>query len=98
MQASDALVKSGVALMRNYEAKPEFLFSDLNNIKPSMIAQATQNARKAAEQFAKDSGSNVDSIKNACQGYFSINNRDRYSPEQKIIRVVTTIDYYLVND
>jgi hypothetical protein len=79
MQASDKLVKSGVALLRNYEATPEFLFTKLNNIKPEMIAAATKNAREAAEQFAEDSGSTVGAIKNARQGFFSINNRDRYS-------------------
>lgn len=98
MQTSDALVKSGVALMRNYDAKPEFMFTTLNNIKPEMIAEATKNARQAAEQFAEDSGSKVGAIKNARQGFFSINNRDRYSPEQKIVRVVTTIDYFLIDE
>jgi len=98
MQASDELVKSGVALMRNYEATPEFLFTKLNDIKPEMIAAATKNARQAAEQFAEDSGSSVGAIKNARQGFFSINDRDRYSPEQKIIRVVTTIQYYLADE
>lgn len=95
MQASDELVKAGVALMRNYEATPEFLFTKLNDIKPEMIAAATKNARQAAEQFAEDSGSKVGAIKNARQGFFSINDRDRYSPEQKVVRVVTTIQYYL---
>jgi len=98
MQASDELVKSGVALMRNYEATPEFLFTKLNDIKPEMIAAATKNAREAAEQFAEDSGSTVGAIKNARQGFFSINDRDRYSPEQKVVRVVTTIQYYLANE
>ena len=98
MQAADELVKSGVALMRNYEATPEFLFTKLNDIKPEMIAAATKNARQAAEQFAEDSGSKVGAIKNARQGFFSINDRDRYSPEQKIVRVVTTIQYYLAED
>ena len=98
MQAADELVKSGVALMRNYEATPEFLFTKLNDIKPEMIAAATKNARQAAEQFAEDSGSTVGAIKNARQGFFSINDRDRYSPEQKVVRVVTTIQYYLTED
>ncbi len=98
MQASDELVKADVALLRNYEATPEFLFTKLNDIKPEMIAAATKNARQAAEQFAEDSGSKVGAIKNARQGFFSINDRDRYSPEQKIVRVVTTIQYYLAED
>jgi len=98
MQASDELVKIGVAILRNYEATPEFLFTNLNDIKPEMIAAATKNARQAAEQFAEDSGSTVGAIKNARQGFFSINDRDRYSPEQKVVRVVTTIQYYLADE
>ena len=70
IQASEALVKSGIALIRNYEATPEFLFTKLNGSKPEMIATATKNARRAVEQFAKDSGSNVGVIKNARQGFF----------------------------
>ena len=49
-----------------------FEFTGLNDIKPEMIAEATKNARLAAEQFARDSGSKVGKIKNATQGLFSI--------------------------
>ena len=40
-------------------------FTDLNSIKPEMIAQATQAARQAGEKFAKDSDSNLGKIKSA---------------------------------
>lgn len=67
-----------------------------------MIAQATQDARRGAEQFARDSGTEVGGIRSATQGYFSITARDgdesegsgRDSPLQKV-RVVTTIDFHL---
>ncbi len=95
MQASAELVKQGVTLIRSYEAGPLFLFTGLESIKPEMIAEATLDARRAAEQFAKDSGSRVGAIRSAQQGYFTIEDRDRYSPATKKIRVVTTIDYYL---
>ena len=66
-----------------------------------MIAEATRDARRGAEQFANDSGTEVGGIKSATQGYFSIGARDgenggsgSESPFQKV-RVVTTIDFYL---
>ena len=37
-----------------------------------MIAEANQNARRSAEQFASDSGASVGRIKTASQGYFSV--------------------------
>jgi len=95
MQASTDLVKQGVALLRSYEYNPLFLYTELNAIKPAMIAEATVDARRAAEQFAKDSGSRVGAIRNAQQGYFQIEDRDAHSPEWKKIRVVTTVEYFL---
>ncbi len=78
-----------------------YSFTKLNDVKPAMIAEATRDARQGAEQFAKDSGTEVGGIKSATQGYFSIGARDgdnagsgSESPFQKV-RVVTTIDFYL---
>ena len=73
----------------------EYLFNGLNAIKPQMIAEATQNARKAAEQFARDSGSQVGKIKRASQGLFSIDDAAPGLPERKSVRVVTTVEYIL---
>jgi hypothetical protein len=80
---------------------PFYLFTRLNDIKPEMIAEATKNARAAAEQFAKDSGASVGSIRQASQGLFQILPRDA-APGQmeerqvmKTVRVVTTVDYLL---
>ena len=53
-----------------------YTFTKLNDIKPEMVAEATKDARAAAEQFAKDSGADVGGIKDATQGYFSIDARD----------------------
>jgi hypothetical protein len=98
MRRSGELVKAGVPLLRSYEHQTQFLFTDLERIKPEMIAEATQDARRAAEQFAEDSGSKVGSIRTAQQGYFSIEDRDPYSPEFKKVRVVTTVQYFLLGD
>jgi hypothetical protein len=82
-----------------------YTYTKLNDLKPAMIAEANQNARRSAEQFARDSGASVGRIKSASQGYFSVGARDGEecdgcgsaggnSPFQKV-RVVTTIDYDL---
>lgn len=97
MQSSSALVGRGVALLRSYDATPEFMFTSLDTLKPEMIAEATRDARRAARQFAQDSQSQVGAIRTAQQGYFSITDRDAFSPERKIVRVVTTVEYFLVD-
>ena len=73
----------------------QYLYTDLERVKPEMIAEATKDARRAAEQFAQDPGSKVGAIRTAQQGLFSIEDRDQFSPQLKKIRVVTTVDYYL---
>jgi uncharacterized protein len=98
IQRSGELVKQGVALVQNYEARTQYLFTGLEAIKPEMIAIATRDARRAAEQFAKDSGSEVGAIRNAQQGYFNIEDRDQFSPERKTVRVVTTVQFFLADD
>lgn len=91
------LIKEGIAISANrqYENPIRFEFTKLNEIKPEMIEDATKNARISAEKFAKDSQSKLGKIKTANQGQFSISDRDDNSPHIKILRVVTTINYYL---
>lgn len=98
MQRSGVLVKQGVALIRSYEYQTQYLFTGLDAIKPEMIAEATRDARRAAQQFAEDSGSRAGGIRNAQQGYFSIQDRDPFSPEFKTVRVVTTVQFFLIDD
>ena len=98
MERSGELVSQGVALIRSYETSTEYFFTALDQVKPEMIREATQDARRAAQQFAEDSGSRVGGIRSAQQGYFSIEDRDRFSPEYKKIRVVTTVQYFLVDE
>lgn len=90
-----SLIAQGVLLSPNYNYRTEFLYTQLDQIKPKMIAEATADARAAARQFAEDSGSQVGQIRHASQGYFSIQDLDSYTPEIKKVRVVTTIDYAL---
>lgn len=90
------LLKEGIAVVAgDYSFQTTYEYTDLNNVKPAMIAEATKNAREAAKKFADDSQSKLGKIKNASQGQFSIEDRDQYTPYIKRIRVVSTIDYFL---
>jgi uncharacterized protein len=91
-----ALGKQGIALVgENYETQPEYLFTRLNEIKPEMIEEATRQAREVAVKFAADSSSTLGKIKQASQGQFSIEGRDKNNQHIKKVRVVSTIEYYL---
>ena len=80
---------------------PTFLFTKLDALKAPMIAEATAQARRAAEQFARDSKSGLGGIRSAAQGYFEILPRDQApglsqeSQVVKTVRVVTTVAYAL---
>lgn len=90
------LMAQGIAITAgDYNYPTLYEYTDLNTIKPAMIAEATQNARKAADKFAEDSHSELGKIKTASQGQFSIDDRDQYTPQIKTVRVVSTIEYYL---
>ena len=92
------LMRQGITIVGNeYDdnSAVSYEFTGLNKIKPEMIAEATKNARKTAEQFATDSNSKLGKIKTADQGQFSIGDRDQNTPWLKNIRVVTTVVYYL---
>ncbi|HAH62838.1 MAG TPA: SIMPL domain-containing protein [Treponema sp.] len=89
------LMGSSIAVSQDYDGKVQYEFTGLNGIKPAMIAEATKNARAAAEQFAHDSGSKVGKIKSASQGLFTIDDAATGLEEKKTVRVVTTVEYLL---
>ncbi|WP_413110384.1 SIMPL domain-containing protein [Thaumasiovibrio sp. DFM-14] len=92
------LGKQGIVLSGgDYGNQTEYLFTRLNEIKPAMVEEATQNARQVAKKFAEDSVSRLGKIKRASQGQFSIAARDRNNPHLKKVRVVSTVEYYLVD-
>lgn len=90
------LMKQGIAIVAgDYQYQTTYEYTELNTIKPGMIAEATKNARQAANKFAEDSESKLGKIKTASQGQFSIEDRDQYTPYIKRVRVVSTIVYFL---
>jgi hypothetical protein len=103
------LIKDGVVLagQDTYTPNPRYLITQLDAIRPKMLAEATRSARAAAEQFAIDSQAKIGSIRKASQGVFQIFSADSdsnvgYQPGmdqsgsiEKKIRVVTSIDFFL---
>ena len=97
-------VAEGVILSSSGEygvGGPTFIFTRLNQLKPAMVAEATSNARGAAQQFATDSLTALGGIRQASQGVFVILPRDQApgvnesGQLQKIVRVVSTVQYLL---
>jgi hypothetical protein len=72
----DRLAQQGMVLD---DVRASYEYTRLDQIKPDMIADATKDARRAAEKFANDSGSSVGGIKSATQGYFAVSSRDTAS-------------------
>lgn len=96
MSKLSTLGKQGIVLTAgDYQSQTEYLYANLNNIKPEMVEEATKNAREVATKFAEDSNSTLGKIKRASQGQFSITARDKNNPHIKKVRVVSTVEYYL---
>lgn len=90
------LVQQGIVITNS---SIQYRFTKLNDIKANMLTVATDNAKKAAETFAKNSDSNLGKIKKADQGMITIQGAsgDAYdqSTIMKKVRVVTSIEYFL---
>ena len=86
--------------------KPQYLLGDLEKIKHDLIAKATDDANKRAEEFAKTGHAKVGVMRSASQGSFNI--LDAHNPDtddsdyggtydkdgvDKLVRLVVTIDY-----
>ncbi len=98
MSSIGSLLKDGIVLStQNYNAQTQYVFTRLNEVKPEMIEEATVNAREVALKFASDSQSQLGKIRRANQGRFSISARDTHHPHIKKVRVVSTIEYTLVD-
>ena len=87
------LLKKGV-ILQSYGWNTDFQYNGLPELKPSMVQEATQNARAVAQKFAEDAQCRLGSIQQANQGQFTIES-DSYQPWIKHVRVVTTVSYYL---
>ena len=98
------LVNAGVVISSGEEygpGGPTFIFTQLNALKPEMLAESTARARESAQQFARDAQSGLGSIRRANQGVFEILPRapgpgmTEESQLLKTVRVVSTVEYFL---
>jgi hypothetical protein len=103
-RSASELVEAGVILSSDMgPSQPIYLFKSLAELKPEMLDEATARAREAAQSFAEDSDSKLGGIKRANQGVFQILARDQApgisesSQIAKRVRVVSSIDYFLVD-
>ncbi|PCI85596.1 MAG: hypothetical protein COB24_12450 [Hyphomicrobiales bacterium] len=92
------LIAQGISIDNQ---RPTYQFTKLNDIKPDMLKEATENARIAAETFAENVGAKVGGIRSARQGGFNITDAgEEYGDRNKIekdVRVVTTVSFYIEN-
>jgi hypothetical protein len=85
---------------------PQFFYEKLNEIKPEMLKEASENAHTAAIELAHNTKSKIGKIKRASQGIFSIrlrtdaaegdNNYGKSSPYLRA-RVVTNVTYFIAD-
>jgi hypothetical protein len=94
----DELILEGVPISNS---EMYFVFNKVNEIKEDMIREATLNAKKAAQSFARNAGNTVGAIRTANQGYFEIKDTDtiqnwssNYTLFKKV-RVVTNVSFFL---
>lgn len=93
LASASTLMVNGVLLSGG--CQPNYIYNQLNEIKPTMIQEATKNARVAAEQFSRDSQTSLGKLRSASQGWFQVEDRDAATPERKMVRVVVDVDYEL---
>ncbi len=86
---------------------PAFFISNLDNVKLSLIEQATANGKKRAEIMAKNSGANLGELVAARQGVIQITKKNSsdtsdwgiYDTEtiEKVVKLVVTLEYEIKN-
>ncbi len=83
--------------------RPQYFYTNFEELKVSMLGQATEDARRRAEELAQGSGSSIGPLRHARQGVFQITpahsteisdyGRNDTSSREKAIKAVVTISY-----
>ncbi|HVE44648.1 MAG TPA: SIMPL domain-containing protein [Gammaproteobacteria bacterium] len=111
VQLIDRLLQQGIPLafdVSSLSPNPSYYFTHLDTIRPEMLSDATKSAKELALQFAHDTDNEVSAIQHASQGVFQImdadtstmsadwnSNQSALGSINKMVRLVTTIDYRL---
>ena len=68
-----------------------FVYPDISDIKPELLEKSYIEARKAAEQFAKNSGQTLGKLKTADQGFVDLTPNGYF----ETARIVTNATFYI---
>lgn len=68
-RASTELINQGVQFQSN---PPQYFYTKLNDLKIEILAQASQDAKKRAEQMVTSTGGTIGSLRSAKMGVFQI--------------------------
>jgi uncharacterized protein len=71
---------------------PEYLFTEMGNVKIEMLAEAAKDAKKRAEQIAQSTGSSIGSVRTARMGVLQITPADSTDVSGAGINDTTSID------
>jgi len=99
-QSSADLIRDGVELSAS---PPQYYFTQLDELKVEMLAEASRDALRRAEVLAENSASRVGALRSASQGVFQITpefstdvspyGMNDTSTRQKSIKAVVTVRY-----
>jgi hypothetical protein len=99
---STSLIQNGVEIASQ---PPQYYYTKLNDLKLVMLGEATKDAKARAEMIAKNSGSQVGTLKSAQQGVFQITSTNStdvsdygeydLSSIVKTIKAVVTVDFFV---
>ncbi|MFZ5642179.1 MAG: SIMPL domain-containing protein [Bacillota bacterium] len=101
-RTSTELINEGVQFQSQ---PPQYFYTKLNDLKVDMLAEASKDAQKRAEQLAENSGGKIGALKSAKMGVFQITRlnstevsdwgiNDTSSPDKEITAVVN-VEFYV---
>ena len=88
-QRASSLINEGVPLQSQ---PPEYLYTRLNEIRTSLLEEATTDARQRAEAIVRSTGGSIGAVRDARMGVFQVTPRFSTEVSDYGINDVTSID------